>query len=441
MIYRARIQKSEFRSQKIEVRCPTSDVKKFRMEERFLEARMNQYRQDFPIFNHPIHGRAYCYLDNAATTQKPASVIQRVCDFYTHEYATVSRGIYELSHLATVAYEETRQTVQKFLNASSVSEIIFTKGTTESINLVASSYAGHLLKAGDEIIVTEIEHHANFVPWQQLCKEKGFVLKIIPALDNGELDLDQFQQLLSPKTKLVCVGHVSNVLGTIHPIQMIIQLAHQKGARVLIDGAQGVAHLPVDVQALDCDFYCFSGHKIFGPTGVGVLYAKRALLDQMKPYQYGGDMIELVSLSETIFLEPPKKFEAGTPPIVQVIGLKPAIDYVQKIGLTEIARYEEDLLTYATDQLQKMKGVHIIGTSQHKSAIISFVMDDIHPHDVGTVLGDLGVAVRVGHHCSQITMKRYGLIATVRASFCFYNTKAEIDQLIAGLIKAKELLL
>lgn len=401
---------------------------------------VNRIRQDFPVLNTRSGPQSLCYLDNAATTQKPQVVIDRIRQFYETEYATIGRGIYELSQNATRFYEETRQAVQQYLHASRPEEIVFTKGTTEAINLVAVSYASHLLKPGDQIMVSEVEHHANFVPWQQLCLEKGLELVIIPVNDAGEIDLAAYQARLTDRTQLVAIAHISNVLGSIHPIEKMIELAHQKGAVVLIDGAQSAAHLPVDVQKLDCDFYCFSGHKAFGPTGVGVLYSKYHLLNQMKPYQYGGDMIETVSLSKTTFADPPKRFEAGTPPFIEVIALKFALEYIQTIGIDAIRDYEHQLLTYATKRLTEINGIRIIGTAAQKASVVSFVWDPIHPHDIGTILSDQGVAVRVGHHCSQITMQRFGIPATVRASFCFYNTFDEIDRLINALRKVKDIM-
>ncbi len=398
-----------------------------------------QIREDFPVLSEEVYGKPLVYLDNGATTQKPRSVIERMSRFYQYEYGTVRRGVYKLSEGATKLFDESRQQVASFLNAASPSEIVFTKGTTEAINLVATSYGRAFISAGDEIIISAIEHHANIVPWQQLCVEKQATLKVIPVFDNGELDLVAYDQLLSDKTRLVAVNHVSNALGTINPVKQIIQAAHTRNIPVLIDGAQSVPHLKVDVQDLDCDFYVFSGHKIYGPTGIGVLYGKMSHLEAMPPYQFGGDMIHTVTFEKTTFAKPPAKFEAGTPPIAQVIGLATALNYVNYIGLDSIAAYEHELLTYATAELAKIPQVKIIGNAKEKGAIISFVIDGIHPHDIGTILDREGVAIRAGHHCAQPTMDRFGVPATARASFSFYNTPEEIDILVSAIQKVIQL--
>lgn len=394
---------------------------------------IDQIRQDFPILSRQMNGYPLAYLDNAATTQKPIPVIERMMEFYLHEYGTVRRGVYDLSTRATIAFDSVRDQIARFLNAVSPEEIIFVKGATEAINLVAAAYGHPFIQAGDEVVISAIEHHSNIVPWQQLCLEKGAHLKVIPVEDNGDLCLEAYEALLTEKTRLVAVNHISNSLGTINPIKPIIDRAHAQGIPVLIDGAQSVPHMPVDVQALDCDFYLFSGHKVYGPTGIGVLYGKRQHLDRMIPYQSGGDMIESVTFAKTTFAKPPHKFEAGTPPIAEVIGLGAALEYVQKVGFEAIQAHERALLEYATLQLLHVEGLRIIGTAREKASLISFVFDDIHPHDVGTLLDQKGIAVRAGHHCTQPVMERFGVPATTRVSFSFYNTKAEIDRLIEGL--------
>lgn len=396
---------------------------------------VTRIREDFPVLQKQVRGNPLVYLDNAATTQKPKAVIQRITDFYTHEYATVRRGVYSMSALATQDYDAVREKVARFLNAASPSEILFVSGTTEAINLVAAGYGRPMVQAGDEILISAIEHHSNIVPWQQVCLEKGATFKVIPVNDNGELILEDYEALLTERTRLVALTHVSNALGTINPIRQMIAMAHAKGIPVLIDGAQGAPHLGMDVQAYDCDFYAFSGHKIYGPTGIGVLYAKMQHLERMAPYQTGGDMIESVTFEKTTFAKPPHKFEAGTPPIAEVIGLGTALDYVQGIGLETIHAYEDELLAYATAQLLHVDGLRIIGTAAEKASVISFVFDDIHPHDVGTLLDTHGIAVRAGHHCAQPVMERFNVPATTRVSFSFYNTRDEIDRMIAGLHK------
>jgi len=385
-----------------------------------------------------VNGHPLVYLDNAATTHKPNVVIDRLSQFYREEYATVRRGVYTTSAKATQSFDAVRSQVAHFLNAVSPDSIIFTKGTTEAINLVAACFRT-MLEPGDEIIISALEHHANIVPWQQILEEKGGRLRVIPVNDHGELLLEDYEKLLNPKTKLVAVNHVSNALGTNNPIQEIIKRAHQKNIPVLIDGAQSTPHLAVDVQALDCDFYAFSGHKIYGPTGIGVLYAKPGSLDDMPPYQTGGDMIETVTFEKTTFAKVPHKYEAGTPPIAEVIGLGAALSYLETIGLSAVASYENDLLIDATEKLIHVEGLRIIGTAKQKASVISFVFDDIHPHDVGTLLDQEGIAVRAGHHCAQPVMDRFGVPATTRASFSFYNTHAEIDRLVEGLGKVIQL--
>lgn len=390
-------------------------------------------RQDFPILHQKIYGKQLVYLDNAATTQKPLVVIDAVSRYYSTINSNIHRGVHFLSQQATDSYETARKTVQKFLNASSTKEIIFTRGTTESVNLVASSYGKANVGAGDEILISTMEHHSNIVPWQMLCEETGAILKVIPINDAGEINLEEYAQLLSDRTKIVSIVHVSNSLGTINPVKRMVEMAHERGIPVLLDGAQAVQHIAVDVQDLGCDFYAFSGHKLYAPTGIGVLYGKRALLEKMKPYQGGGDMILSVSFEKTTYNDLPHKFEAGTPDIAGVIGLGAAITYIQSIGLDAIETYEKELLDYATTTLSKIKQLRIIGTAAEKSSVVSFVIDGIHPHDIGTLLDREGIAVRAGHHCTQPTMKRFGVPATTRASISFYNTPSEIDVLAKAL--------
>ncbi len=389
---------------------------------------------DFPILASTMNGKQLVYLDNAATTQKPIQVIEALDKFYRSQYATVHRGVYDLSQQATLLYDGARTKVQKFLNAKSDSEIVFTKGATESINLVAYSYGRKFLKPGQNIVISEMEHHSNIVPWQQL----GIELRVIPINERGELG--SFEKLIDKNTGLVAVMHVSNALGTINDVKPIIEAAHRVGAKVLIDGAQAVAHIPVDVQALDCDFYVFSGHKLYGPSGVGVLYGKLDLLNIMDPFLCGGDMIESVTFEKTTFAKPPMKFEAGTPAVGPVIGLGAAVDYVLSVGFEAIERQETGLLNYATEKLSKIPSLTIIGTAAKKSAVISFILGDIHSHDIGTVLDSEGIAIRVGHHCAQPVMRHFGVAATARASFAFYNTKDDVDALVAAIQKAREVL-
>ncbi|MFZ4455019.1 MAG: cysteine desulfurase [Bacteroidales bacterium] len=393
---------------------------------------IQQIRNDFPILSRKIYGKDLVYLDNGATTQKPRCVVEKIEEGYYNVNANIHRGVHFLSQAATEAHEEARKTVQRFINAKESSEIIFTRGTTEAINLVASSY-GELLSAGDEIIVSVMEHHSNIVPWQLLETRKGINLRVIPMNDKGELLLDEYQKLFTEKTKLVSVMHISNVMGTINPVKEIIDFAHSKGVPVLIDGAQAVPHLTVDVQALDADFYAFSAHKIYGPNGIGVLYGKSEWLNKIPPYQGGGEMIATVTFEKTTFNELPFKFEAGTPDYIGSTGLAAAIDYVSAIGMDKIATWEDELLHYATAELLKIDGLRILGTADHKGAVISFLVGDIHPYDMGMLLDKLGIAVRTGHHCAQPLMKRLGVEGTVRASFSFYNTKEEVDVLVAAV--------
>jgi cysteine desulfurase / selenocysteine lyase len=395
-------------------------------------------REDFPVLKQKVHGKPLVYLDNAATAQKPQAVIDAIRKFYEVDCANIHRGVHELSQRSTAAYEQTRAKAKAFLNARSRNELIFVRGATEGINLVAQSWGRPNVKAGDEIVVGGLEHHSNIVPWQMLCEEKQSKLRVIPVNDRGELILEEYEKLLGPRTRMVAVGHVSNALGTIVPIRDVIAMAHKAGALALVDGAQAVPHLKVDVQALDADFYAFSGHKVFGPTGSGMLYGKAKLLNAMPPYQGGGDMIKTVTFEKTTYNDLPYKFEAGTPNIAGGIGLGAALDYVSQIGLDKIANYEHRLLLYATDALSEIPGLRLIGTALEKAAVLSFVMEGIHPHDIGTVLDRLGIAVRTGHHCAQPVMDRFQVPATTRASLAFYNTTAEIDALAAGLRKVKE---
>ncbi len=393
----------------------------------------HQYREDFPVLSLTKGDRPLVYLDNAATTQKPKSVADRIYRFYTQEYGTIHRGVYFLSQQATVFYDESRETITRFLNAARPDEIILTRGTTESINLVASVVSREGLSMGDEVVITAMEHHANIVPWQQVCLATGAVLKVVPITQAGELDLEAFRQLMTPQTKMVSVAHVSNALGTVNPIAEIVQMAHAVGAKVMVDGAQAVSHIPVDVRELGCDFYAFSSHKLFGPTGVGVLYGRYELLEQLPPYQTGGDMVETVTFDRTTFAKPPARFEAGTPAIAEVIGLGAAIEYVTNVGFDFISTHEAGLLAYATEEISKLNGVRLIGTANHKASVMSFVVEGIHPHDVGTVLDDCGVAIRAGHHCAQPVMTFFKVPATNRASFSFYNVSDDVDRLIESI--------
>ncbi|MEE0990292.1 MAG: cysteine desulfurase [Paludibacteraceae bacterium] len=405
----------------------------------YIQNNIEQIRQDFPILNETVHKHKLVYLDNAATTQKPLSVIKKIEEGYTRQNANVHRGVHFLSQMATEAHEDARKTVQNFLGAEHSHEIIFTRGTTESINLVAYSFGETFLKEGDEIIVSEMEHHSNIVPWQLLRTRKNITIKVIPFNEKGELDLDVYASLFTERTRLVAVNHVSNVLGTINPVEDIIKTAHSHNVPVLIDGAQSVPHISVNVKDLDVDFYVFSGHKIYGPTGMGVLYGKEKWLDAMVPYQGGGEMIAQVSFENTTFNELPYKFEAGTPDFIGSTALAEAIRYVQNIGMDEIAAYETYLLNYATEKLKNLGDIRIFGTSEHKSAVISMQVGNIHHYDIGTLLDKLGIALRTGHHCAQPIMKHFGIEGTLRASFALYNTTEEIDALIAGIQRVKQL--
>jgi cysteine desulfurase/selenocysteine lyase len=395
-------------------------------------------RRDFPALRQQVHGQALAYLDNAATAQKPEAVIQALDAYYRRDNSNVHRGVHALAERATEHFEAARSKVARFLNASSTREVVFVKGTTEAINLVANSF-GRGLKPGDEIIISAMEHHANIVPWQLLRQQAGVVLRVIPMAESGELLLDAYQELFNERTRLVAVTHVSNALGTINPVEEMIAYARQYGVPVLLDGAQAVPHMAVDVQALDCDFYAFSAHKLFGPTGIGVLYGRETLLDAMPPYQGGGEMIRTVSFEETTFNGLPHKFEAGTPHIAGAIGLGAAIDYLAGLDMAAVGRYEQDLLAYATSALLEIPGLRLIGTARHKAAVLSFVMDEVHPHDLGTILDRHGIAVRAGHHCAMPVMQFYGVPATARASLSFYNTRGEVDRLRDALIRAREL--
>jgi cysteine desulfurase/selenocysteine lyase len=401
---------------------------------------IQKLRQDFPILSQKVNGKPLVYLDNGATTQKPQQVIDAISNYYQTQNANIHRGVHQLSIEITIAYENARATVQKHLNAALSHEIIFTSGTTESINLVANSFGKKYIKAGDEIIISEMEHHSNILPWQILCEEKGAVLKVIPINEKGELLIDEYKKLLCDKTKIVAVTHISNTLGTINPVKEIIALAHEKNIPVLIDGAQAVPHIKVDVQDLDADFYCFSGHKIFGPTGVGILYGKEKWLNEMPPYKVGGGTIKTVRFGKTEYADLPLKFEAGTPHIEGGIGLAAAIDYVNEIGLENIGDYECELLEYATTKLSAVEGLRIIGAAKEKASVISFVIEEVHPLDIGTILDKQGIAVRTGHHCTQPLMEHFDLQGTIRASFVFYNTKEEIDVLVNGIQKAIKML-
>ncbi len=396
-------------------------------------------RQDFPILNQEVNGHPLVYLDNAASSQKPIQVIEAVDAYYRLDNANVHRGVHRLSQRATDAYEGARDKVRGFLGAKSDKEIIFTRGATEAINLVAQSFARPQLKAGDEVLISYLEHHANIVPWQMVCEQTGAKLKVIPMVESGELDLTGLDELLNERTKILAIGHVSNALGTVNPIKDIIAKAKAKSIPVLVDGAQAVPHLVVDVQDLDCDFYVFSGHKMFAPTGIGALYGKQALLEAMPPWQGGGDMILSVSFDNTIYNALPYKFEAGTPHIAGAVGLGAAIDYMNSLGIENLAAYEHHLLDAATRKLEAMDGVRIIGTAKDKASVLSFMIEDVHPHDVGTIFDQQGVAIRAGHHCAQPVMQFYGIAATARASFAFYNTEQEIDALVNAIKTTQEL--
>jgi cysteine desulfurase / selenocysteine lyase len=399
---------------------------------------VDKIRAEFPVLRQTIHGKPLVYLDSAATGQKPWAVIEAIRRFHEVDCANIHRGVHELSQRSTAAYEETRSKARRFLNARNKNEIVFVRGTTEAVNLVASSWGHKNVKAGDEIVVSAMEHHSNIVPWQMLCEASGAKLRVIPMNERGELLLEEYEKLLNPRTRMVAVTHVSNALGTINPIRQIVEMAHRAGALALIDGAQAAPHIKIDVQALDADFYAFSGNKVFGPTGIGVLYGKAKLLNAMPPYQGGGDMIRTVTFEKTTYNDIPYKFEAGTPNIAGGIGLGTALDYACRLGLDKIAAYEHELLAYGTEKLLEISGLRLIGTAREKAAVLSFVMEGIHPHDIGTVLDRQGIAVRTGHHCAQPVMDFFGVPATTRASLAVYNTFAEIDALALGLRKVKE---
>ena len=399
---------------------------------------VEKVRHDFPILREKVRGRTLVYLDNAATSQKPQVVIDAISRHYERGNANIHRGVHFLSEHATEEHEAARATVQSFLNAEEASEIIFVRGATEAINLVAQTYGRTQVGPGDEVLITAMEHHSNIVPWQILCEQKGGRLRVIPINESGELLLEEFQKLLNTRTKIVAVTQVSNALGTINPVRRIIEMAHRENIPVLVDGAQAVPHLKVDVQALDCDFYVFSGHKLYGPTGIGVLYGKSALLDAMPPYQGGGDMISSVTFEKTIYNKLPYKFEAGTPHVAGAIGLGAAIDYVNGLGMDNVAAYEHEVLTYATEAVAAIPGIRLIGTAREKAGVLSFLLGSIHPHDIGTILDQEGIAIRAGHHCAQPIMQRFGIAATARASFGLYNTKEEVDALVEGIQKVRE---
>jgi cysteine desulfurase/selenocysteine lyase len=399
---------------------------------------VKKIREDFPILKEKVRGKPLIYLDSAATAQKPMAVLERMQRYYLTENSNIHRGVHSLSEQATRDYENARFKVQRFLNAAETHEVIFTRGTTEAINLVASSFGRTSVRSGDEVLISAMEHHSNIVPWQILCGEKGARLRVAPINDDGEIVLEEYEKLLGPRTKIASIVHVSNSLGTINPIRDLIEMAHRKGVPVLVDGAQAVPHMKVDVRALNCDFYAFSGHKLYGPTGVGVLYGKTSLLEAMPPYQGGGDMISSVTFEKTEYNKLPYKFEAGTPNIAGGIGLGAAIDYVDGLGLDSMAAYEHELLLHATEALSRVPGLRIIGTAREKASLVAFVLDCAHPHDVGTILDTEGIAIRTGHHCAQPVMQRFGIPATARASLAFYNTHDEIDALERALRKVLE---
>jgi cysteine desulfurase/selenocysteine lyase len=401
---------------------------------------INAIRRDFPILHQRVNGKPLVYLDNAASSQRPRAVIDAISAYYEHDHANVHRGVHTLSQRATDAYEGSREVVRNFINAADTKEIIFVRGTTEAINLVAQSYARPTLRAGDEVLISALEHHANIVPWQLVCEQTGASLKVIPIDTTGQVDFAAFEHLIGPRTKLLALAHVSNALGTINPVEKFVARAKQLGVPVLLDGAQGVPHSVVDVRALDCDFYCFSAHKMCGPTGMGVLYGKKHLLEAMPPWQGGGDMILTVSFEKTTYNQLPWKFEAGTPNISGAIGLAAAIRYLQQIGMTRIEQYEHSLLEYAHERLVEIPGLHLVGTAPRKAAVVSFTLDGVHPHDIGTILDTEGVAIRTGHHCAMPVMDFFKIPATARASMSFYNTREEIDALVTALQRARTLL-
>jgi cysteine desulfurase/selenocysteine lyase len=400
---------------------------------------VERVRKDFPILQLEVHGKPLVYLDSAATSQKPQVVLDALVSYYTTANANVHRGVHLLSEKATAEYEGARARIQRFLGAARTEEIVFVRGTTEGINLVAQSYGRRSVGPGDEIVITALEHHSNIVPWQMLCEERDAMLKVVPIDDDGQIDLEAYRRLLGPRTRLVAIAHVANALGTILPVKRMIDLAHGRGVPVLVDGAQAVSHLRVDVRDLGCDFYVFSGHKLFGPTGIGVLYGKAELLEQMPPWQGGGDMIKVVTFARTTYSDPPYRFEAGTPHIAGAIGLGAAVDYVETLGRDRIAAYEDELLVYGTRALAAVDGLRLIGTAREKASVLSFVMEGVHAHDVGTILDREGIAVRTGHHCAMPVMERFGVPATTRASLALYNTRAEIDALVQGLRRVREI--
>ena len=399
---------------------------------------VEKVRVDFPILQEKARGHKLVYLDNAATSQKPKAVIDAIVRYYEHENANIHRGVHYLSEIATEEYENARKVVQEFLHAALPSEIIFVRSTTEAINLVAQSYGRANIGAGDEVLITAMEHHSNIVPWQLLCEEKGAKLQVAPINERGELALYECEKLLTSRTKLVSLAHLSNALGTINPLPKIVKLAHAKGIPVLVDGAQAAPRLLVNVQELDCDFYAFSGHKSYGPTGIGILYGKLALLEKMPPYQGGGDMISSVTFEKTLYNKVPHKFEAGTPDMSGAVGLRAALEYLNSLGIENIEKHEHELLSYATEKVSAIPGVRLIGTAREKAGVLSFVMEGVHPHDIGTILDQEGIAIRTGHHCAQPLMDRFGVDATARASFGLYNTKEEIDALVRGIQKVQE---
>jgi cysteine desulfurase / selenocysteine lyase len=399
---------------------------------------VERIRRDFPILSREVRGKKLVYLDNAATSQKPQAVIDALSRYYEEGNANVHRGVHFLSEHATAEHERARKLAQRFINAAHAAQIIFVRGTTEAINLVAQTYGRANISQGDEVLITAMEHHSNIVPWQLLCDEKCAKLRVAPINDNGELMLAEFEKLLGPRTKILALAHVSNALGTVNPLARIIAMAHDKGIPVLVDGAQAVPHMKVDVRALDCDFYAFSSHKMFGPLGIGVLYGKTALLEAMPPYQGGGDMISSVTFEKTLYNKLPFKFEAGTPDVSGAIAMGAAIEYINQIGIENVAAYEHELLDYARHKISSIPGVRLIGTAKERAAVVSFVLDGVHPHDIGTILDQEGIAIRTGHHCAQPIMQRFGIPATARASFALYNTKEEVDALVRGILKVKE---
>jgi cysteine desulfurase / selenocysteine lyase len=409
------------------------------MKESTVALDVERIRKDFPILHQEVHGRPLVYLDSAATSQKPQVVLDALADYYARDNANVHRGVHLLSERATEAYEGARARIQRFLNAAHPSEIVFVRGTTEGINLVAQTYGRRTVGPGDEVVITALEHHSNIVPWQMLCEETDATLRVVPIDDAGEVDVDAYERLLGERTRLVAVAHVSNALGTIVPVKRMIEAAHRRGIAVLVDGAQAAPHLRVDVQDLDCDFYTFSGHKTYGPTGIGVLYGKTALLEAMPPYQGGGDMIKSVSFEKTVYNDLPYKFEAGTPNIAGAIGLGSALEYLDGLGLDRVAAHEHALLVHGTERLSALPGLRLVGTAREKASVLSFLVDGVHAHDVGSILDREGIAVRTGHHCAMPVMTRFGIAATARASLAVYNTREDIDALVEGLAKVREI--